>query len=183
MTPAGTLLDKGIKLLRSQWLLLSVVVLYLWAFQVAPERAQEALAVSGRTFGSVLLIIISVFGLMGLLQVWISRDKVAAMLGKEGGWKALVIAAACGTVLIGPAYIIFPLLQSIRAQGARWAVITAVLAAYAVKIPMIPLEVQFLGWSFSISRSVLTILTAIPIGLLVEAIMEWRPASYGDRPR
>ncbi len=183
MSASPSVRTRMLSLLRSQWLLLSVIGLYLWAFHKAPERALEALSVSGRTFGSVILIILSVFGLMGLLQVWISREKVAALLGKEGGWKALVIAAASGTILIGPAYIIFPLLQSIKAQGARWAVITAVLAAYAVKIPMIPLEVQFLGWSFSLSRSLLTILSAIPIGLLVEAIMEWRPSPGGKTLR
>jgi uncharacterized membrane protein YraQ (UPF0718 family) len=41
---------------------------------------------------------------------------------------------------------------------------------------MIPLEVQYLGWGFSLTRSLLTILFAIPIGLAVEAIME-RPAA------
>jgi hypothetical protein len=59
----------------------------------------------------------------------------------------------------------------IRQQGARWAVVVIVLAAYAVKLPMIPLEVGFLGWPFSLGRSVLTLIFAIPTGLLVEWIM------------
>lgn len=159
-------------LVRSQWLLLAAIALYGWAFAASPEKAREALEISGRSFASVLLLIVAVMGLVGVIQVWVSRDLVARLLGREGGVRALFIAAACGTVLIGPAYIIFPLLMSIRTQGARWGVIATVLAAYAVKIPMIPLEVQFLGWGFSLSRSLLTILFAIPIGLAVEAVME-----------
>ena len=61
--------------------------------------------------------------------------------------------------------------MTVRRQGARWAVVTIVLAAYAVKLPMIPLEVGFLGWPFSLGRSVLTLAFAIPTGLLVEKLM------------
>ena len=85
-----------------------------------------------------------------------------------------MIATLCGTLLIGPAYIIFPLLMSIKKQGARWAVIGIVLTSYAVKLQMIPIEVGFLGWPFSIGRALITLLIAIPAGLLLEALMEPR---------
>lgn len=164
-------------IIRSQWLPLVAVALYARAFAASPEGAGQALAIGARTLASVLPIVVAVFGLVGLIQVWLSRDLVARLLGREGGFRALFIAAACGTVLIGPAYIIFPLLMSIRRQGARWAVITIVLATYAVKVQMLPLEIEFLGWTFSLSRSLLTILAAIPLGLAVEAIMERRPVA------
>ena len=37
---------------------------------------------------------------------------------------------------------------------------------------MIPVEVGFLGWPFSLGRAVITIALAIPTGLIVEAFME-----------
>jgi len=159
-------------LIRSQWLLLLTIALYVWAFAVAPERAGQALAVGSRTFAAVLLLIVAVFGLIGLLQTWISRDLIVRLLGREGGIKGLLIAALCGSLLIGPAYIIFPLLMSIRKQGARWAVIGIVLTSYAVKLQMIPIEVGFLGWPFSLGRALITLGMAIPAGLLLEALME-----------
>jgi uncharacterized membrane protein YraQ (UPF0718 family) len=161
-------------LLRSQWLLLFTIGLYAYAFAVAPQRAANALQIGTSTFVSVTLLIVSVFGLVGLLQVWISRELIVKLLGREGGIKGLLIATLCGTVLIGPAYIIFPLLMSLQKQGARWAVITIVLTSYAVKVQMIPVEVGFLGWHFSLARAVITIALAIPTGLLVEALMERR---------
>jgi len=161
-------------LVRSQWLLLFTVGVYLYAYSVAPERAANALQIGATTLASVTLLIISVFGLVGLLQTWISRELIVRLLGREGGVKGLLIATLCGTLLIGPAYIIFPLLMSIQKQGARWAVITIVLTSYAVKVQMIPVEVGFLGWPFSLGRAVITIALAIPTGLLVEAFMERR---------
>ncbi len=160
------------RLLRSQWLLLLTIALYLWALAVAPERAANAFSIGANTFVSVLLLVIAVFGLVGLLQVWISRELIVRLLGREGGIKGLLVAALCGTLLIGPAYIIFPLLMSIQKQGARWAVITIVLTSYAVKLQMIPIEVGFLGWPFSLGRAAVTIALAIPTGLLVEALMD-----------
>ena len=101
-------------LIRSQWLLLFTIGVYIYAFISSPERAANALNIGATTFFSVTLLIVSVFGLVGLLQVWISRDLIVRLLGREGGIKGLLIAALCGTVLIGPAYIIFPLLMSIQ---------------------------------------------------------------------
>jgi uncharacterized membrane protein YraQ (UPF0718 family) len=159
-------------MIRSQWLLLTVIGLYCWAFSRAPGKAMEALQISAGTLASVLLLIAAVFGLVGLLQVWISRDLIVRLLGREGGIRGLLLAALCGTLLIGPAYVIFPLLMSLHKQGARWAVVTIVLSAYAVKLQMIPIEIEFLGWPFALGRSLLTVALAIPTGLLVESLME-----------
>lgn len=155
----------------NQWLVSLTLLLYLLAGWLAPERALTALQSGGSLLLSVALLVVAVMGLVGLIQVWISPDAVSRLLGKESGPKALIIATLCGTLLIGPPYIIFPLLMTVRRHGARWAVITIVLAAYAVKLPMIPLEVGFLGWPFSLGRSLLTLMFAIPTGLLVERVM------------
>jgi uncharacterized membrane protein YraQ (UPF0718 family) len=155
----------------SQWLVSLTILLYCWVFWATPERALHALQSGGSLLLSVVFLIIAVMGLVGLVQVWISHDTVARLLGEDSGVKALLLAAVCGTLLVGPPYIIFPLLMAIRKQGARWAVVTIVLAAYAVKVPMIPLEVGFLGWPFSLGRSFLTLAFAIPTGLLVERLM------------
>lgn len=158
-------------IVRDQWLLVLALALLGWAFAVAPSRAIEALEVSVRSFLQVLPLIFAIMGLVGLIQGWLSRDFIARMLGREGGTKALFLAAISGMVLIGPAYLIFPLLMTIHRQGARWAVIATVLFSYAVKIQMLPLEAGYLGWQFSLARTLLTLLFAVPVGLLVEWLM------------
>jgi len=160
-----------LQILRGHWITFAIIGLYFWAYTVDPVQTGQALQRGLEIFVSALPIIISVFGLVGLTQVWISRERVSQMVGQESGWSGLLLAALCGTILLGPAYIIFPLLMSLHQQGARWAVIATVLAAYTVKIPMIPLEVLFLGWKFSLIRGVLTLLFAIPMGLLLEKLM------------
>lgn len=157
--------------LRNEVLFVLAVVLYAWAFIASPERAVKALQVGFESFVGVLPIITAVFAALGLFNVWVDKKKVADALGEKSGFWSIVLASLAGTILVGPVYVIFPLMQAVRAHGARWAVIGAVLAAWAVKIPMVPMEIGMLGLRFSAARIVFVALAAIPIGLLLEWIM------------
>ncbi|MBN2840689.1 MAG: hypothetical protein JXP37_07030 [Coriobacteriia bacterium] len=160
-----------IKAVTSEFLVVVVAVLYAAAIVRDPGRAGEAAIASVRTFLDVLPIITAVFAALGLFSVWVDKKVVAERLGERSGFGTLVFAALFGTVLVGPVYVIFPLLKAVREHGARWAVVGAVLTAWAVKIPMVPLEMGMLGVRFSTSRLVLVALAAIPLGLLLELAM------------
>lgn len=170
------------QVVRAQWLLLLALGLWCWAAWASPERAFEALGISLRTFASVVPLVIAVMGLVGLIQTLIKPERISRLLGREAGWRALFLAAVCGMVLIGPAYLIFPLLMTLHRQGARWAVVATILASYAVKIQMIPLEVGFLGWRFSLARTLLTLAFAVPFGLAVEWLVEGKLNRRGGIP-
>lgn len=154
-----------------QYIILFVGCLYLVAWYVSPYKALEAIKYGANLFASVTILIIAVFALIGLIHVWVNRDLIGSLLGKEGGLKGLLIAVVCGSILIGPSYVIFPLLMSLRRLGARWAVVAIVLAAWAIKPQMLPVEAELLGFSFALVRGGLTILLAIPLGLAVEWFM------------
>lgn len=163
---------RAIEWVKDEILFVLAVALYAWAFVVSPGRAMQALQVGARQFVAVLPIIMAVFIALGIFNAWVDKKRIASALGKESGFKGIVVASLAGTVLIGPVYVVFPLLKSVREHGARWAVVGAVLAAWAVKVPMIPMEISMLGWRFSVARVVLVALAAIPIGLLLEWLIE-----------
>lgn len=156
---------------RKEFLIVLVIVLYAWAFFADADRALEALVSSGRTLMSVALVIVSVFSALGLFGVLVDKQAVGRKLGHGSGLRTLLVAVGFGTVLIGPVYAVFPLLKAFKDHGARWGVIVAVMTAWAVKIPMIPLEVKFLGWEFSLVRSLTILVIAVLMGLLFDAIM------------
>ncbi len=164
-------MKKILQLLRKESLVVLVTVLYAWAYVVSPERAGQALVLSLKTAASVALIIASVFAALGLFGVLVDKQAVGRRLGHGTGVKTLLVAAGFGTVLVGPVYAVFPLLKAFREHGARWGVIVAIMTAWAVKVPMIPLEMRFLGWEFSLVRSVLTVIVAVLMGLLFDRIM------------
>ncbi len=148
-----------------------VILLYLWAWSVSPVKTIESLKYGANLFASISIIILAVFALIGLINVKISRELIGSLLGQKSGLKGLLIAVGCGAILVGPSYVIFPLLMSVKRLGARWAVVTIVLAAWSLKPPMLPIEAEFLGFHFALVRGGLVLLLAIPLGLAVEWLM------------
>ncbi|PKQ15580.1 MAG: hypothetical protein CVT67_08635, partial [Actinobacteria bacterium HGW-Actinobacteria-7] len=125
---------------KKESLVILVIALYGWALIVSPARAGDALMRSFNTMMSVSLIIVSVFSALGLFAVLVDKQAFGRRLSKEASVGMLLVAAAFGTVLIGPVYAVFPLLKTFREHGARWGVLVAVMTAWAVKLPVIPLE-------------------------------------------
>lgn len=166
--------------LKGEVLLVAAVAGYIWAFSADPARALAALRIGAATFIGVLPILAAVFIAIGLFNVWVDKKRVAEALGKDGGFRGIVLASLAGTILVGPVYVVFPLLKAVRDHGARWAVVGTVLAAWAVKFPMVPMEVGMLGVKFSVARIVFVAVAAIPIGLLLEWILERGNTQAGD---
>ncbi len=159
------------KWVRKEILVVLVAGLYVWALIVSPAKTAQALELSLSILLSVSLIIVSVFSALGLFSVLVDKQAFGRRLGNKAGVGTLLVAAGFGTILMGPVYAIFPLLKTFREHGARWGVIVAIMTAWAVKIPMIPLEVRFLGWEFSLVRSLLTIVAAVGMGLVFDTLM------------
>lgn len=158
--------------MKNEALFVAALVLYAWALISSPEKTGAALQAGATAFLNTLPIIVAVFLGLGLFNVWVDKKKVAGALGKGSGMWSIVLASLAGTILVGPVYVIFPLMKAVREHGARWAVVGAVLAAWAVKIPMVPMEMSMLGVRFSVLRIIFVAIAAIPIGLLLEWIME-----------
>lgn len=159
------------ELAKKETLPVIVIALYVAAAIAAPGKALAALKLSFGTAASVALIIMSVFAGLGLFGVLVDKQAMGRRLGKDAGLGTLLMAAGFGTILVGPVYAVFPLLKAFKDHGARWAVIATVMTAWALKVPMIPLEIRFLGWQFSLARGVLILVAAVVMGVVFEWLM------------
>lgn len=126
-------------------------------------------------FAKAIEIIIAVFIIIGLIQAWVSPQKLAKILGKEAGWKGLALASTIPIFIGGSLFTMFPLMKMLREKGASVAAVLAFIAAWGGKAPLLPLEVGFLGVKFAILRILLIIPFAVFIGITGELILEkWR---------
>ncbi len=117
----------------------------------------------------MILFLPMMFILIGLGDVWISKDKVEKHLGESSGIKGLILVILLSMAQAGPLYAAFPVTYLLWKKGASIRNIFIYIGAFCtIKIPMITFETGFLGWKFSLLRT----LMSLPIIVLIANIME-----------
>ena len=109
--------------------------------------------------------------LMGLLNVWIQKEKIQIYLGHKSGLMGTVLAILLGTVAAGPLFAAFPIAKSLSEKGVRTANTVIFLGSWAtIKIPMFLMECSFLGVRFAVLRLIITLPFILLIGFLIERL-------------
>lgn len=141
-----------------------------------PETAARSSKVTWDYFKEMALIMPPVFILMGLMEVWIPKDKIHKWLGSGSGVKGAVIAFGLGTLPTGPLYVAFPMTATLIRKGASISNMVMFLGSWAaLKIPQLMVEIKFLGISFTLVRFVLTLFALVLIGFVMEVILRRNP--------
>jgi uncharacterized membrane protein YraQ (UPF0718 family) len=112
------------------------------------------------------------FVLVGLFEVWVPREFVERHVGRHAGATAIPWMVLLATVQAGPLYAAFPVAVSLWRKGCAPRNVFVYLGAFSViKIPMLTFEVTFLGWSFSLARTLITLPVFIIIGFVMERLL------------
>ncbi len=153
-----------------------VLVVFIGLAIWTPDTAVRSSLVTWDYFKEMALIMPPVFILMGLMEVWIPKDKIQKWLGSGSGIKGAGIAFALGTLPTGPLYVAFPMTATLIKKGASITNMVIFLGSWAaLKIPQLMVETKFLGISFTLLRFGLTLLALVLIGLLMEIILRMHP--------
>lgn len=137
-----------------------------------PDVAKRTSLVTLDYLKEIVLIMPPVFILMGLLDVWIPKDKIQKWLGSGSGIKGAALSFALGTLPTGPLYVAFPMAGSLLKKGARVSNMVIFLGSWgALKIPQLIVEVKFLGLPFAALRFILTLLALILMGMFIEYLL------------
>lgn len=120
-------------------------------------------------FKEMILFLPVMFVLIGLGDVWISKEKTEKHIGKSSGIKGIILVILLSMAQAGPLYGAFPVTYLLWKKGASIRNIFIYIGAFCtIKIPMITFEIGFLGWKFSLARTTLT----IPVIILIAVLME-----------
>ncbi|MFW6148942.1 MAG: permease [Atribacterota bacterium] len=109
------------------------------------------------------------FILIGLFEVWVSREKVEKHLGHEGGIKGYIWAIVLAGTTAGGLLVALPVSSALYKKGARLSVIFTFISASAiVRIPMTVFEASFLGIEFTVIRWIVSIPLIIITSIFLE---------------
>ena len=153
---------------RGKYLLLAVLILYGLFFLFNSQPALLALQKSG----SILIKILPIFAVVILFTAFINyllRPKqIAHHLGKDSGMKGWLWALAAGVISHGPMYAWYPLLEDLRSHGMKDGLIVVFFASRTIKIPLLPMMIDYFGLIFTLVLSVYILFGALLQGLLLE---------------
>jgi uncharacterized membrane protein YraQ (UPF0718 family) len=153
---------------RGKYLLLFVALLYGVLFVVNSHSAQLAMQKSSTILLKIIPIFVFVIFFTTLLNFFLQPKKITRHLGKESGIKGWLWALTAGVISHGPMYAWYPLIEDLRSHGMKDGLIVVFFASRTIKIPLLPMMVDYFGLAFTIILSFYILLGAILQGVLLE---------------
>lgn len=156
--------------------------LYLTVIILMPGTSKGVMGYVGSGLIQFLWNLIPVFVCVGLMDVWIERDKMMRMMGSDSGIKGMVISLLLGMVTGIPIYALLPVAGMLLKKGGRISnVLIFLCASVSIRIPLLLFEMSSLGVGFTLCRFVMNLLVVFVIACLVEKVLteEEKEEIYG----
>ena len=151
-------------------LLVTAAAAVLWA--VNPPAGTKAVDATIYSLKEMLLFLPPIFVLLGLLDSWVPRERIIALMGEGSGLKGIALAFLLGTAAAGPLYAAFPVAQVLLKKGASFRSILILLGAWSTtKIPMIMFQLANLGARFTLTGLAMNIAGTLAMAFLIEALL------------
>lgn len=123
-------------------------------------------------FIEMLSFIPFLFILVGLFDVWVPKETIEKHIGKESGVKGIFLVVLLAMLQAGPLYGAFPVAYILYKKGASVRNIFIYLGAFSsMKIPMLGIEMGYLGIKFTVLRTLISLPLFIIIGYVMEKIV------------
>lgn len=148
-----------------------VAAIYILLFFFNPDAALLSLSKAAKVLLKILPILAMVICFTGVLNYFLRPKHIARHLGEESGSMGWFWAMAAGVVSHGPMYIWYPFLEDLREHGARDGLIATFFYARAVKIPLLPLMIDYFGLVFTGVLSLYILVGALLQGLLLQRLV------------
>lgn len=132
----------------------------------------KAVTISFNSVKEVALILPPIFILLGLLDVWVSREAMMKYMGEKSGLKGILLAFFLGSAAAGPLYAAFPIAAVLMKKGVKFSNVLIFIGAWSTtKIPMFLFELSSLGAKFTFTRLLVNIPGIIIISYVINKVL------------
>jgi len=123
-----------------------------------------------QSFIEMITFVPFLFIIVGLFDVWVPKERIQKHIGQESGIKGIALVVLLAMLQAGPLYGAFPVAYLLYRKGASIRNIFIYLGAFSsMKIPMIGIEIGYLGIEFTLART----LVSLPLFIGIGYLMEW----------
>ena len=150
--------------------LLSFVIFSVGSFWFGFDPGKTIYQSFTKSFIEMITFIPFLFIIVGLFDVWFPKEKIEKHIGKDSGIKGILMVVVLAMLQAGPLYGAFPVAYILYKKGASIKNIFIYLGAFStLKIPMLGIEIGYLGLKFTLART----LVALPLFILIGYFIEW----------
>ena len=147
------------------------LALALLGYAVSQGVHAEGLHSGFRSFLSILPLLVAVFTIAGLVEVLVPKEKVAALLGDQAGFRGILLGCAAGAITPGGPYVSFPLVATIYHSGAGIGTVVGFVTAWSLwAIARLPMEIGIVGPRVTLIRVLSTLIFPPLAGLIARAL-------------
>ena len=142
------------------------------AFAVHNGVARQGFAESGKLILQMGPVLLVAFVLAGMVSVLISPETIGDWMGREAGFRALLVGTLAGALTPAGPFVAFPLLAVLLKGGASVGAVAAYLTAWALLgvHRVAALEIPILGWRFVLVRYLASLAAPVVIGFLAQLL-------------
>ena len=126
-----------------------------------------ALEKSGSVLFKLIPVFLALIVLTALINYFLKPKQLAKHFGKESGAKGWFYAVAIGIISHGPMYAWYPMLEEMKTHGLKNGLIATFFYARAIKIPLLPMMVDYFGMIFTVVLSVYILIGSIIQGKMI----------------
>lgn len=115
-------------------MVLCLVIIWLYD----PQIGKTALSFSKKNFINFLFILTPVFICIGLMDVWVEREKMIRIMGADSGIKGIIVALLAGMKTAVPFYALPPVAGVLLKKGCRiFNVLLFLCTSTSIRIPLL----------------------------------------------
>lgn len=149
-----------------------IALIYAAAFPGTPDKVIAALRASLHIAGQVTLPLAIAFVIILALNLLVNPSMIPRLLGKKAGLKGLILSTGAGILCMGPIYVWYPFVKTLREKGVSNFHTANFLSNRSVKPAMLPVMIAYFGWRFALVFSIIGIFSAWITALVVKKLTD-----------
>lgn len=147
-----------------------VVILYIILFFINIDNGFISLKTSALVIVKLLPVFLAVILLTAVINFFLKPKHIAKYLGEDSGAKGWFYALLGGVVSHGPMYVWYPMFEDMKQHGLKNSLIAVFFYSRAIKLPLLPLLIDYFGVIFTVVLSLYILLGALIQGYMIERI-------------
>lgn len=147
-----------------------VIIIYIVIFLFDNQNSSLSLIKSYEVLLKLLPIFVMIIFITTLINYFIKPKSIMKHFGKDSGFKGWVYATLGGIISHGPMYVWYPMLTQLKENGLKDGLLATFMYTRSIKIPFIPIMIDYFGMLFTIILFIHIIIGGILQGIFIEAL-------------